>query len=79
MLFFSINYVIFLAEKVHDESCNNKEIASAVDPNELLIAAVSKRPLLYDFRISLSQRSKNVLEKLWQEVSSEVGGQYIIT
>ncbi|KAF5301291.1 hypothetical protein FQR65_LT19240 [Abscondita terminalis] len=60
--------------QIIDDDQNTDSPTENNDPNKLLIAAVEKRPPLFDFKISLQQRSKLVVRKLWEEVHSEIGG-----
>lgn len=45
--------------------------------DELLISLVSARPPLYDFRIPLKERCRDVVNNLWEEVISELNSKYL--
>ena len=51
-------------------------IGITADSNELLIMAISSRPALYDHRLPISDRSRNRIHRLWEEVVMEVDGHF---
>lgn len=60
-----------------------KEVESEVEPlstqnteyedmTEALIMAISRKQILFDFRIPLKNRSKHITDNLWNEVHNEI-------
>lgn len=46
------------------------------EDDELLITLVSAKPPLYDFRMPLRERSRETIQKLWEEIISIMNGGY---
>lgn len=65
-------------ERVPSTSSTTRSREWNVDDEETLIKLVSERPPLYDFRLPLKERGRNVMKNLWEEVISELNGSNLL-
>lgn len=56
---------------------NKDGFDSNIDLNERLIMAVIDRPLLYDYRLNIKERSKAKRTALWKEIKNTINGMHI--
>ncbi|KAK5643246.1 hypothetical protein RI129_007091 [Pyrocoelia pectoralis] len=67
-------------EVLEEEHKHNVNEEKSITPDtqfdsweEILIAMVHDRPVLWDSRLALSARSKTIRDKLWKEISDALG------
>jgi len=53
------------------------ESLSEVLRNEMLISEIQKREPLWNFKISVAERGRHTIQKLWEEVVSAMNGMLI--
>ncbi|KAJ3652387.1 hypothetical protein Zmor_018359 [Zophobas morio] len=55
---------------------NDASRYNTTESNELMIIALASRPALYDHRLPISDRSRNIIHRLWEGVVMEVDGHF---
>lgn len=55
-------------------SSSSTKCVSVDDKNELLINLVEQRPILWDYTLSVKERTTLKKNALWSEISNEMGG-----
>lgn len=65
-------------ESTHVEEFEVRNFLTEAD-DELLISLVSARPPLFDLRLPLKERSREIVQTLWEEVVSELNSKFFMT
>ncbi|KAG5861719.1 hypothetical protein JTB14_012829 [Gonioctena quinquepunctata] len=71
-----MNVNILRSTKKHVKETDDLEVQE-VKIEELLINSVEARPLLWDCRLPLIQRSQTIIDELWLEIYRQFGDQQI--
>lgn len=70
--------VLLFQEENDASSVQGKKQIEYID-EETLISLVAERPALFDFRLPLMQRTKEITRTLWQEIIDELEGKFLCT